>query len=164
MVDRGSDIGGTAQQSSVQQMILTIQSQPAWIICAIGLQAAQRNICSGHCKYNTDFKFDDEAPPLPPHFQTILFLNKHEHKLKSFKKYKQNEQKKHEAAYLIKILDQPLPPPTHAFLSAVSDQPRPFVGEKFVLNPMGSNASPGNCLPSPPPPAQKVISGGGYTP
>lgn len=29
---------------------------------------------------NTDFKFDDDAPPLPPHFQTILFLNKQEHK------------------------------------------------------------------------------------
>ena len=63
---------------------------------------------------NTDFKFDDDAPPLPPHFKTILFLNKHEHKLNSFKKFQLNEKKKREAAYLIKILDQPLPPPTHA--------------------------------------------------
>ena len=74
---------------------------------------------------NTDFKFDDEAPPLPLHFQTILFLNKHEHKLKSFKKYKQNEQKKHEAAYLIKILDQPLPPPTHAELNHLGTKESP---------------------------------------
>jgi hypothetical protein len=67
---------------------------------------------------NTDFKFDDDAPPLPPHFHTILFLNKHEHKLNSFKKFELNEKKKREAAYLIKILDQPLPPPTHAELYA----------------------------------------------
>lgn len=66
---------------------------------------------------NTDFKFDDDAPPLPPHFQTILFLNKHEHKMNSFKKFELNEKKKREAAYLIKILDQPLPPPTHAELN-----------------------------------------------
>ena len=54
---------------------------------------------------------DNEAPPLPPCFESAQFLNKNKQRLKTIK---ENNQKYTEFAFLMKLLDNPLVPPTHA--------------------------------------------------
>jgi len=54
---------------------------------------------------------DSEAPSLPPYYENALFLNKKSQRINSIK---QNHGKFKEFAFLIKLLDNPLVPPTHA--------------------------------------------------
>ena len=54
---------------------------------------------------------DNEAPQLPPCFESALFLNKKSQRVKSIN---ENHLKYDEFSFLMKLLDNPLVPPTHA--------------------------------------------------
>lgn len=64
-----------------------------------------------------EFIFDKEAPTIPPHYQTIIFLNKQEEKLQKIKTQSALETTSSiPVSNIVKILDETLAPPTHAEL------------------------------------------------
>lgn len=55
-------------------------------------------------------KLDNEAPMLPPHYDSALFLNKKSQRVNALS---ENHSKLKDFAFLMKLLDNPLVPPAH---------------------------------------------------
>ena len=69
-----------------------------------------------------EFIFDPEAPELPPHFQTVMFLNKQEVKMQKIKEMNKLKDSSTPARSIVKILDETLAPPTHVELNHIGQK------------------------------------------
>lgn len=75
----------------------------------------------------SNYSFDPVAPSLPPHFQTIIFLNKEEERLQQFKQLSSEiTPEKSRGISIIKNLDLNLSQPTHAELNHLGVRNKEF--------------------------------------